>query len=421
MDNLINKKIAVLGYGVEGKSLTSYLIRHGVQDLYIYDEKVTELNSEHLAKAILIKTDIQNVDFDIYDVVFRSPGISREKINCDKGKVTSATDLFLETAKGRIVGVTGTKGKSTTVLLIKEILSMNSATVFVGGNIGTPMLDFVDDLNDNSYSILELSSFQLQDLKNSADVAVLLPIFPDHLDYHSSEQEYVESKTKIFSLSKDVDIISAKSNQAVIDFDKFSNKLLFFSEEDLSQEESKVALDSKIPQINLAAAIKFAEYEGIRVNIEEIKQFKKLPYRIEEIGDIHGVKFFNDSASTNPISTARAVNLLKGNTALIIGGASKGLNMDELCLQLAQSDDVKFIYIFGQEAEKFKTCLNNHGFNKALNCYHDLKQVFANLSLDGLNNVLFSPAYASFDQYDNYKDRGNDFNKLFEELKCKST
>lgn len=423
MDNFQGKKIAIAGYGVEAKSLISYFLKFSrPEQIDVFDEKLDKLEENQDRDGVnIFKSKIDEVDFNKYDFVFRSPGVKPRLIKTDPSRISSLTNLFFTLAKGKIVAVTGTKGKSTTALLIDKILKINDKKSFVGGNIGIGMLDFVDQLSDDSFSVLELSSFQLQDLKNAPDYAIILPIFPDHLDYHSSEQEYISAKGKVFAFSDDVKIICAKSNKKYFDFSSHKN-VYFYDESTLPATAKVFSTADQIPLIDIAAALKFAEVENLKAPIESIiADFKKLPFRVEKIGQIGEVVFYNDSASTNPVSTQKAIELLEGNTAVIIGGASKGLRIEELCLKIVNEPKIKAVYLFGEEKKNFAEGLKKANYENELTICEDLVMVFEKLDIQNIKNVLFSPAYASFDQYANYKKRGEHFNRLFDQLQCKNT
>lgn len=421
MDNFKDKKIAIIGYGIEGKSLTSFLIVTDPESIDVFDEKDVQLDDRQSSSKIsFTKAKLSELDLSSYDYVFRSPGIKPEALNCPREKISTLTNLFFSLAKGKIVAVTGTKGKSTTVLLIEEVLKSNKKEVFTGGNIGKSMLDFIDKLSDASYSVLELSSFQLQDLKYSPHIAVILPIFPDHLDYHINLNEYLEAKKRVFSSSDKTKIICFEGNRDILQLDEISNPKTFFSLNDVSPEGREFSIDCQIPQIDVVAAATFAQTEGLSIDFDQIKStFKKLPFRIEKIGKINEVNFYNDSASTNPISTQSAIDILDGGILLIMGGSSKGIDIDELCRNISTGSKVQSIYLFGRERENVKNLFDKYGYDRKMTSLESLDDVFNSLDLSGVRNVLFSPTFASFDQYRNYKERGEHFNRLFEKKKCK--
>ncbi len=436
MDKYRNKKIAILGYGFEGKSLVDFLLKLSPSKLIIFDEKSKELGKEHQEKGLTIEQGLfANLDLSEFDFVFRSPGIKIERVNCPSSRITSLTNLFFELLKGKSIIVTGTKGKSSTVLLLEQILKQNDKKVLIGGNIRVNPLNFIDQLDDNSYSILELSSFQLEDFNGVADYAIVLPLFPDHLDYHNDVDNYYKSKSKAFTNSDQTVVISSEENKEMLDLGNIANKVIIFSKKNTDVScyenqdsvicEGSVVVDGvdgfcefhKTPVINLIAAATFAFAEDLKINVDQLKNsFKKLPFRIELIKQKQGVKFYNDSASTNPISTVTAIDQMMGSTAILLGGSSKGLEIESLVDRIIKGNTVSSVYLFGGSREQLKKTLEEKKYQGVIKSFETLREVMENLELSKVENVLFSPAFASFDQYENYAERANEFNTLVENL-----
>lgn len=425
-----------MGYGFEGKSLVDFLLKLLPSELVVFDEKNKELDEIHQDEDVVIKHGLlDDIDFSSFDFVFRSPGIKIEKINCPQDKITSLSNLFFEYKKGKSVIVTGTKGKSTTVLLIEQILKQNNKKVFVGGNIKLDPLDFVGQLDDESYTVLEMSSFQLQDFTGIADYAVVLPLFPDHLDYHDDARDYYKSKSKAFTNSDQTVVVSSEENKTILDLEKLANKEIIFSlnksdtscykERDsivcsgklISEGVENFCKFHKIPTIDFVAAASFAYAEDLVIDIDQLKEsFHKLPFRIELVKQKSNVKFFNDSASTNPVSTIAAIDQMHGSTALLLGGSSKGLSFEDLTDEIVKGNTISAVYLFGESRAQIEESLRRKGYRGMLRSYKTLSEVIGNLDLTEVGNVLFSPAFASFDQYENYTERANEFNTLVKNL-----
>ncbi len=436
MDRFKNKKIAVLGYQVEGQSLINFLIKHNLGPLTVFDENPVQLTSDHVQRGVnLVIEDFSKVSFDDYDIVYHSPGIKPSRIKVDISKLTSSINLFFEQKKGKVIGITGTKGKSTTALLIKQLLQQNGKKVFLAGNIGQSPLDFVDDLSEEDFTILELSSFQLQDFKYSPDYAVILPLFPDHLNYHDDEGEYYLAKSKIFSASDATKVIAFEGDKSRLGLDEVSNEKILYGispnticypegnilkcdEENVADNINEFCLKNHLPLINLIAAGALAWSMDFKIDLDRFSDFEKLPMRIEEIGEYSGVKFYNDSASTNPISTAAAISLMRMPFALIIGGASKNISLQPLIDEMQRSRYLIRTYVIGESREDIVGAIKKSNYQGELIERRTLQEVFEEVKIDDVRAVLFSPAFASFDQYENYKKRGEDFNKLFKIL-CK--
>jgi UDP-N-acetylmuramoylalanine--D-glutamate ligase len=440
LKTIITKKIGIFGYGLEGKSLVLYLQKHGARNITVFDERDIELE-ERVEGPRYICSDFGKNSYDI-ELAFRSPGVKLDRlieILGDRIKISSATNLFFELSKGKKIIVTGTKGKSTTVAIVEKVLKSNGFTVYAGGNIGKCPLDFMDELDERCYTIVELSSFQLQDFSGKANYYVFLPILADHLDYHKSFEEYFQAKKEaISSADRESVIILHKDELSDRLVSGFQGKILYyavsseFAENGCFQDslnckcrdegreleiENTLVLsrDKKIPVIDLIASVTLFFKMGLEINLKKIlEDFDKPKYRVEFIGNFSGIDFYNDSASTNPISTIEALRLIDKPLVLIAGGSDKGLDYRSLALEATKNSLLKKIFLFGQTAESIKKILEDHKFQGKIICKDKLEDVLRTLSesLTGFGSVLFSPASASFDQFESYKNRG----QIFEEL-----
>jgi len=340
-----------------------------------------------------------------------------------------------------VISIPGIKSKRLTVYLVSTFLYINNITVFAGGNLGIPALDLVAHTNDESYSVIELSSFQLEDCRFSPNIAIVLPVFLDHLDYHSGEKEYVRSKSSITKYMDDEGLLvvaDQKNAREIAETGKapkiyFSkNKKIegcYLNENDIlcqqSQRQSKfsnaqqMSQKYKIPIVNLLAASAFAFGCNLKFDpVADLSGFKKLPFRIEEVGKKGEITFYNDSASTNPVSTLAAISTMTEPYALILGGSSKNLRFDNLAAALKSDSNLKMIYLNGETAAEIAAALKKAGYDKDLIKKNNLQEIFTDLRtyLGKIKAVLFSPACASFDQFANYKERGDYFNRLVKEF-----
>jgi UDP-N-acetylmuramoylalanine--D-glutamate ligase len=468
------QKIGVFGYGVEGKSLVKYLRQHEMGEIVVFDEN-EQVVKDNLEGVEFVLGSFEKNSYEGLKVAYRSPGVKRnrlEKLLKNKIKISTLTNLFFENAKGKVIGVTGTKGKSTTVNLVARILKKNGKKVFVGGNLGISPLDFVSKLDEDSYSVIELSSFQLDDCRFSPDVAIVLPVLLDHLDYHRDEKEYVQSKSSIARYMDEEGLLivaDQKNARKIAEMSK--GKKIYFSEngaprlkpwfkDDASlgqtsrtiqptadwYEDKKVegcylngddifcqwsqkkfkflniqktSQEYKIPIVNLLAAGTFAFAFDLRFNpMRDLVHFKKLPFRIEEVANKEGMTFYNDSASTNPISTIAAIKTMSKPYALILGGSSKNLRFDELAVALKSASLLKIVYLNGETAPEIEAALKKAGGSFDLIKRNNLREIFIDLKTRSkkIKAVLFSPACASFDQFKNYFKRGEYFNQLVKEF-----
>lgn len=447
--NLANKHIAVLGLGLEGKDLLKFLLKQKGVSITVFDQKTEDqIDFSGLNKSkfkLICGSNYLSSGLDNFDIVFRSPGVYRflpELKSAEKKgvKISSAINLFFELCPAKIVGVTGTKGKGTTSTLIYRILEKSGKKVYLAGNIGKPYLELLKKLDKNSWVVLEMSSFQLIDLKRSPHIAVVLNITQDHLDWHKSVKEYIEAKQNIVKNQK-------KNDYAVVNWDypvsrTFASlsggKAFFFSRKKVVEGSyvedgyiylsvgGKKQLIGSVEKLkllgehnweNVAAAVCASRLAG--ANLEAIKKvvfsFTGLEHRLERVKTIAGVTFYNDSFSTNPGPTIAAVRSFKVPMTLILGGYDKGLDYGDMAKEISESSNVGSVVLIGQTRLKIKRELKKRGFRgKMLDLGFAkmgkiVKVAFENTPSGGV--VILSPASASFDMFKDYKDRGNIFKR----------
>lgn len=464
MLNLRGKKVAVIGAGVEGMSSAKWLKEQGA-DVSVLDQKDSTDYLENLDK---------------YDLIVRSPGVKRELIQNkllkgSKTEITSQTKLFFDLCPCLIIGVTGTKGKGTTASLIYEMLkkSFDSAQdkhAYLGGNIGSPPLDFLDKLNVRSIVVLELSSFQLLDLEKSSHIAVMLMTTTEHLDYHKDVYEYVEAKrnllrfqtssdfavlNKYYSVSRESDIhtkarvfwvsreqeveegcfvkggkIVVRIKSAEVAHENFrvphsqtarhANSKNFVGSSRTKDIEIIGIKDILLPGAhnleNVCAAVMAAILAGVSKEsiVKVLKTFKGLEHRLELVGEVGGVRYYDDSFSTTPETAIVAIQSFKQPEILILGGSSKNSDFAELGRVISSAKNIKAIIGIGKEWQRIKAQfrIQNSEFI-IVEGLRDMRSIVGEakeLAVPG-DVVLLSPACASFDMFKNYKDRGEQFKK----------
>lgn len=417
IENLLGKKIGIFGYGVEGKSLVDYLKSKGVDDIAVFDEKKT-VELEGLRFVHKEFDQLNEEDIAELEIVFRSPGIKRERLEAvlpQRVKITSLINLFLANRRGKVIGITGTKGKSTTARLVGSILKAAGKKVFIGGNIGNSALDFLDQTTEDSFSILELSSFQLEDVEYSPDIALILPVIVDHLDYHKDLEEYLEAKSGIVkNMREDGMIVCAKQDNAQAIAERSIARKIYYSETDFSELKS-FSDEYKIPFIDVAAAFSLASALEINVKpADAFSGFVKPKFRIELAGKVNAVSYFNDSASTNPISTIAAIEIMNDDFVLALGGSEKNLDYGPLAQKMKESNKLVKVYLFGKTGPRIADELKKVDFDRLMIEKDNISEIFQDslLNHEGFKIFLFSPASASFDQFKNYVERGEFFNNL---------
>jgi len=553
LNDLKNKKIAILGFGREGKSLLRFLRRRGYTqittrinadknkirvnqrkyqrksaskekpEIWILDRdpKIRQLCINNLWSSQdanihfqLGKNYLKNLDQ--FDIVFRSPGVPYNLPEIQKAikkgvKFSSATQLFFEQIEEQskvsgqksivTIGITGTKGKGTTATLLYKILKACGKNVYLAGNIGKPALDILSNTQINAdqdadkrrsisvnqrthqcksaYIILELSSFQLQDLKYSPNIAIVLGLFPDHLDAHKNFKEYFEAKANIakwqkktdkifyFADNKYTNLIAQKSKGKKIPIhcqaiDCPSIKKIFGATD--SQKLIKLPGFHNLKNALMAATVALSLGCPKEKILKVIKNFRGNEHRLEFVRTIRrstqtirrqtqkispresasslprsdaerllrgprksAIYFYNDSASTNPQTAAAAIQAFSEPKILIAGGKDKGLNYSPLTKTLKNSN-TKLVILFGENKNKIAKAIKNSGIPiklvKDLKTAVNLSYKTAKKLLRSMVNgqwskviILFSPASASFDMFRDYAERGEKFKELVKKLK----
>lgn len=406
---LKNYNFLVYGAGVSGLSAYKFLKEHNAK-VHIYSDKTIE-NCENM--NILKKfSDVMNLKFDY---VVLSPGINiignknLKKLKENGALFLSELELGYLFCKGKFIAVTGTNGKTTCVHLLDFILSKKHNT-FLCGNVGTPITSICDKTDENSIVICEVSSFMLEmTSKNFApDVACILNITPDHISRHKSFENYYRAKIKItqsqnfsqfFVIPKELENVESLAKKIIV-----SNKKC---------KKTHLIGDFNAKNINFCLEIcklfNFTEKEFYK----HLKSFYPLKFRLQLLGRKNKVTYINDSKSTNTDSTVKALESMKKPVILLLGGSDKGCNFYEI---FKLKDKIKIAIIYGQTADKLEEDALFMGY------FNTVKFDNLNESLKNINNyiskkdiVLFSPACASFDEFNNYVERGEFFNNFYEE------
>lgn len=445
------RKVAVIGLGVSNLPLLDYLYEKKAQ-VTVFDERTIDEIPQDIINKINTyefkysfgKNCLENLKG--FNLIFRSPSCLPTKPElqeeANRGTiVTTEVEMLMEMCPCKIIGVTGSDGKTTTTSMINAILRKAGYNTFLGGNIGTPLFTRLPEIKPDDIVVLELSSFQLMNMHVSPDIAVITNITPNHLNIHKDYEEYIEAKKNIFKnqnengiliLNYDNDITKSCAKEAKGKVVFFSSKEKldngFIVDENVVKEcEDKVRkhilnTDEVILRGNhnfqniataLAATKTLVDTDAA---VQAIKEFKPVEHRIEFIREIDGVKWYNDSASSSPTRTLSGINAFKENIILIAGGYDKNLDYKPLAKPVVEK--VSTLILIGQTAEKIFDAVKSESEkeNKKIDIYmcDSLEQTIeiAKKSAKKGDIVLFSPASASFDMFKNFADRGEKFKKL---------
>lgn len=438
-----NKKIFILGMARSGYEAAKLLSDYN-NEIIVTDGKeqdsslVSELES--LGVKVIITGDQLSLLDDSFDYVIKNPGIKYDNPVVVKAKelgikVINEVEMaysFLDKSVN-IIGVTGSNGKTTTTTLISEFMKNSFDNVYLGGNIGIPLSNFVRDIKPNSYLVLEISDHQLCDMYNfKTNVSVLTNITPTHLDFHKSYEVYQMTKKKIFNnhTSDDLAIINKddevsmkitddiKSTKVYYGHDK--TNLAYYNEEGIYYDGKLVIklddiiLKGKHNYQNIMGAIIAVKKYGVTDEVIQkvLKEFKGVEHRLEYVDTIDGVTYYNDSKATNCVSTITALNSFDKPTILLLGGYDRGHSFHDLDDSMK---NVKCVVCFGETKNRIEEfcndlnikCYKNDTLKEAMNVVKDI-------CTPG-DVVLLSPACASWDQYDRFEDRGDEFKKLVRE------
>lgn len=438
-----NKKIFILGMARSGyeaaKLLSDYnneiIVTDGKEQK---EELVSELES--LGVKVIITSDQVSLLDDSFDYVIKNPGIKYDNPVVVKAKelgikVINEVEMaysFLDKSVN-IIGVTGSNGKTTTTTLISEFMKNSFDNVYLGGNIGIPLSNFVRDIKSNSYLVLEISDHQLCDMYDfKTNVSVLTNITPTHLDFHKSYEVYQMTKKKIFNnhTSDDLAVINKddevsmkitddiKSTKVYYGHDK--TNLAYYDEEGIYYDGKLVIklddiiLKGKHNYQNIMGAIIAVKKYGVTDEVIQkvLKEFKGVEHRLEYVDTIDGVTYYNDSKATNCVSTITALNSFDKPTILLLGGYDRGHSFHDLDNSMK---NVKCVVCFGETKNRIEEfcndlnikCYKNDTLKEAMNVVKDI-------CTPG-DVVLLSPACASWDQYDKFEDRGDEFKNLVRE------
>ena len=444
-DSLQGKNIVVLGLGVSNRPLVRLLLEHGCTVTGCDRTPREKLDAEVLeleTKGCTLSVGDGYLDDLSADLVFRTPGMHPDipalrQLRQQGAVVTSEMEAFFELCPCKLIAVTGSDGKTTTTTLISEMLKAAGKTVWLGGNIGTPLLPLCKQMKEEDFAVVELSSFQLMDMTHSPQVAVITNLAPNHLDVHKDMDEYVDAKKNIFKFQKAEDLLILNADNAITDSftgvgitRKFSRQGsgwvqirdgVIFRGEQAVLDTRDILLPGVHNIENYMAAI--AAVEGLvsdEVICHVAKNFGGVEHRIELVRIKDGVRFYNDSIASSPSRTIAGLNSFPEKVLLIAGGYDKHIPYDVLGPYICRS--VKKLFLGGATGPQIRQAVENcpdyvPGCPEIVDCadFTDAVYKAAAAAVDG-DVVLMSPASAAFDQFKNFMERGAYFKRLVKEL-----
>ena len=442
--SLRSRRIGVVGIGVSNRPLLELLVRSGCEvtacDMRTR-EQLGETASEMEQLGVSLKLGRDYLDKLDFDVIFRTPGLHPMRLEDARRRgcvITSEMEAFFALCPCKTIAITGSDGKTTTSTLTAEILRDAGHRVFLGGNIGAPLLGRVPEMREDDIAVLELSSFQLHGMHCSPDIAVVTNIFPNHLDVHPSYEDYIFAKKSVFAnqredallvLNRDNEITASFSSEAKCRVSWFSRREreddgCFYDGEAIYRGGRRIASRSEIrlPGLhnveNLMAA--FCATMGLagdescrRVAME----FGGVEHRLELVRTLHGVRFYNDSIASSPTRTVAGLRSFDQRVILIAGGHDKNVPFKPLAEEIIKS--VKALFLTGETARRIETAVDAEPGEKppvfVIDDFSAAVRAAARYAREG-DVVLLSPACSSFDRFRNFAERGDTFKKIVEGL-----
>ncbi len=455
LNDMKGKKAAVLGIGVSNTPLIHMLLRAGVKVTACdkrrredFDGRIDELES--LGAAVCLGEDYLE-HLEGQDVIFRTPGMRPDlpqlTAAVERGSVlTSEMEVFFQVCPCPIIAVTGSDGKTTTTTIIAELLKAAGKTVYLGGNIGKPLLPDVKMMEPTDFAVVELSSFQLMTMERSPHIAVVTNLAPNHLDVHKSMEEYIGAKKNIFLHQSGLDRVILNADNAitasfapaapgnVILFSRRSEPegdAVFYRDnaiwrkdgggEHLILRREDILLPGDHNVENYMAAIAAVkDHVPADVIRSFAAEFSGVEHRIELVRTLNGVRYYNDSIASSPTRTMAGLKCFPEKVILIAGGYDKHIPFDDL--GPAITTHVKHLVLTGNTASKIRKAVESapdySEDNPVIEEYEDFKEAVlaAHRAAKAGDVVILSPACASFDKFRNFMERGNTFKRIVQEL-----
>ena len=442
IEKLKQKNIAILGFGKEGISTYKFIRRHlKDKSITILDKNDITKNNEYLKEdkniEIIIGDNYLN-NLEKYDLIIKAPGIALLDIDLTniEEKLTSQLELILEINKKNIIGITGTKGKSTTTSLIYNVIKEQNKNTFLLGNIGNPIFDYIEEFDEESKLVIEMSSHQLEFVKHSPHIGIILNLYQDHLDHTGTLEKYHTDKMHMFKYQEKSDIgIYDGQNEYLIKYinnNNYKAKLYNFKVEEKSDiyvQNNKIYYNNEeiyngnqkrnligshnLKNIMVTLLITKLLNLDIKKAIKTINEFNPLPHRLECVGTYNNITYFNDTIATIPEATINGINGLKNVDTLIFGGMDRNIDYEKFIDFLYNSNISNLI---GLPETGHKIC------NK-LKEMKSKKQIFIVETIDEAVEIadkktkkdsicLLSPAASSYNKFKNFEEKGNYYKQV---------
>lgn len=438
LNYLEDKKILILGFGKEGESSYKLMRKHFPEkNLFIADKNMNLLNEKiELMEDPYLEVSLgENYlnGIEEYDLIIKAPGISLKDVDLTniENKITSQLELFFEYTDVYKIGITGTKGKSTTSSLMYKVLIDQGKDSFLLGNIGEPIFNYIELIEKDSIVVLELSSHALEFVKRSPNIAILLDIYEEHLDHYKSFERYIEAKFNVAKFQNENDYLiynydnenmkkfgfEYKKNDFAVSLDTIPDKLnnvyiknekIYHNENELMNINEEMNLKGMHNINNIMFILSACQILNLDIDkaIESIKAFKPLEHRMEYVATINGVDYYNDSIATIPESTINAVNALEKVNTLIVGGKDRGVDLSELIEYLKTNETVENIICLPKTGEFIKEGLKDSNKNVIFTEKLEEAVKFAKKLTKENMICLLSPAASSYGYFKNFEERG---------------
>lgn len=432
LNYLENKKILILGFGVEGKSTYKFL-RKNFPEMQLTICDTNKIDLRLLENVEILQGEEYLERIEDYDIIMKSPGISFKDIDITnfKEKIKSQIELLLEFVDVFTIGVTGTKGKSTTSSLIYEVLKEQNKNAVLLGNIGTPIFEYIEKIEKDTIIVLELSSHALEYMKLSPNISILLNVFEEHLDHYKSLQNYIDAKYNIFKYQRENDYAIYNADNELMKQNKVDtianligvsmknddvcvykkNNYIYYNGNPVYDASTKRNLQGEHNLNNIAFVISVASILNLNLKKAQdtINNFKPLEHRLEYVGKYNDIEYYNDSIATIPEATINGIETLKNVNTVIIGGKDRGVDLLGL-IDYLKTSNVENIICLPKTGHDMAKQLNNkktyivNNLEEAVNIAKKVTQK---------NTIcLLSPAASSYGYFKNFEERGNLYKSL---------